>query len=93
MQKYKGRGYIQLTGKYNYKKAGDALGLDLVNKPELVEKPEIAAKVAVWYWQNRVQDRVDDFKNVKDVTKGINPGLKHLDQRQDKFKTFQVAMK
>ncbi len=91
--KYKGRGYIQLTGKYNYKRAGEALGLDLVNKPELVEKPEIAAKVAVWYWQQRVQPKVVDFKDVKDVTKPINPGLKHLDQRQDKFKSFQVAMK
>lgn len=91
--KYKGRGYIQLTGKYNYKKAGDALGLPLAEKPELVEKPEVAAKVAVWYWQNRVQDKVDNFKNVKDVTRGINPGMKHLDQRQDKFKSFQVAMK
>lgn len=91
--KYKGRGYIQLTGKYNYKKAGDALGLPLVEKPELVEKPDVAAQVAVWYWKNRVQDSVDSFKNVKDVTKGINPGLKHLDQRQDKFNTFQVAMR
>jgi predicted chitinase/FMN phosphatase YigB (HAD superfamily) len=91
--KYKGRGYIQLTGKYNYKKAGDALGFDLVNKPELVEKPEIAAKVAVWYWQNRVQPKVDNFKDVKDVTKPINPGLKHLDQRQEKHDKFMVAMK
>lgn len=91
--KYKGRGYIQLTGKYNYKKAGDALGLDLVAQPELVEKPEIAAKVAIWYWKERVKDRVDDFTDVKSVTKPINPGLKHLDQRADKFKTFQVALK
>lgn len=91
--KYKGRGYIQLTGKYNYKKAGDALGLDLVAHPELVEKPEIAAKVAIWYWKERVKDRVDDFTDVKSVTKPINPGLKHLDQRTDKFKSFQVALK
>jgi putative chitinase len=91
--KYKGRGYIQLTGKYNYKKAGDALGLDLVNKPELVEKPEVAAKVAVWYWQSRVQPKVDNFKDVKNVTKPINPGLKHLDQRQEKHDKFMVAMK
>lgn len=91
--KYKGRGYIQLTGKYNYKKAGQALGLDLVKDPQLVEKPEVAAKVAVWYWQERVRDKVGNFGNVKDVTKGINPGLKHLDQRKDKFNTFQVAMK
>jgi putative chitinase len=91
--KYKGRGYIQLTGKYNYNRAGEALGLDLVNKPELVEKPEVAAKVAVWYWQNRVANKVDNFKDTKAVTKKINPGLKHLDQRKEKQQAFQVAMK
>jgi len=91
--KYKGRGYIQITGKYNYKKAGEALGLDLVNKPELVEKPEVAAKVAVWYWKNRVAPKIDSFKDTKAVTKTINPGLKHLDKRQEKQKSFQLAMK
>lgn len=91
--KYKGRGYIQITGKYNYEQAGKALGLDLVNHPELVEKPEIAAKVAVWYWKNRVANKVDSFKDTQDVTKKINPGLKHLDQRKDKQKAFQIAMR
>lgn len=91
--KYKGRGYIQLTGRDNYKKAGAALGLPLEKHPELVEKPEIAAKVAVWYWKNRVAPNVDSFKDTKAVTKTINPGLKHLDQRADKLKSFQVAMK
>jgi predicted chitinase/5'(3')-deoxyribonucleotidase len=91
--KYKGRGYIQLTGRDNYKKAGAALGLPLEAKPELVEKPEVAAKVAVWYWKNRVAPKVDSFKDTKAVTKTINPGMKHLDQRADKLKSFQVAMK
>jgi predicted chitinase len=91
--KYKGRGYIQLTGRDNYKRAGQALGLPLEQKPELVEKPEIAAKVAVWYWKTRVANKVDSFKDTTDVTKKINPGLKHLDQRQDKQKAFQVAMR
>lgn len=92
-EKYKGRGYIQLTGKYNYAKAGEALGLDLVKNPQLVEKPEVAAKVAVWFWQNRVQPKVDDFGNTKAATKPINPGLKHLDQRKEKFQTFKTAMR
>ena len=91
--KYKGRGYIQLTGKYNYKRAGEALGLDLVNKPELVEKPEVAAKVAIWFWQLRVQPRVDDFYNTKSATRPINPGLKGLEDRKEKFQDFKTAMK
>jgi len=91
--KYKGRGYIQLTRRDNYKRAGQALGLPLEQQPELVEKPEIAAKVAVWYWNSRVASKVDNFKNTADVTKTINPGMKHLDQRKEKQQSFQVAMR
>jgi putative chitinase len=93
--KYAGRGYIQLTGKYNYAAASKAIYGDdrLVRDPSLVEKPEVAAKTSVWYWQNRVSNKVKNFDNVKDVTKGINPGMKHLDQRKDKFQDFKVAMR
>jgi putative chitinase len=90
--KYKGRGFIQLTGRYNYKKAGEALGLPLEKKPELVEKPEVAAKVAVWFWKNRVQPQVNNFADTTQATKPINPGLKHLDQRHEKFAATKVAM-
>jgi len=90
--RYKGRGYIQLTGRYNYKRAGEALGLPLELKPELVEKPEIAAQVAIWFWQNRVQPRVDDFGNTPQATKPINSGLKGLQDRKDKFQDFKTAM-
>lgn len=46
--KFAGRGYVQLTGRTNYAKAGKALGLDLIANPELVETPEIAARVLRW---------------------------------------------
>jgi predicted chitinase len=91
--RYKGRGYIQLTGRYNYKRAGQALGLPLEQKPELVEKPEVAAQVAIWFWQNRVQPKVDDFGNTPLATKPINSGLKGLQDRKDKFQDFKTAMK
>jgi putative chitinase len=91
--RYKGRGYIQLTGRYNYKRAGQALGLPLEAKPELVEKPEVAAQVAVWFWQSRVQPRVDDFYDTRAATKPINPGLKGLEDRKEKFQDFKTVMK
>jgi putative chitinase len=90
--KYKGRGFIQITGKANYAKAGQALGIDLVNNPELAAKPDVAAKVAVWYWQNRVQPRVQDFSDTRGVTKQINPGLKGLADRQSNFKDYQQQL-
>ena len=90
--KYKGRGFIQITGKANYAKAGQALGIDLVNNPELAARPDVAAKVAVWYWQSRVQPRVQDFSDTRGVTKQINPGLKGLEDRQSNFKGYQQQL-
>lgn len=87
--KYIGRGYLQLTGRWNYAAAGRALGLDLVNHPELVEKPEVAAKVALWFWQNRVQKRMahNDFSDTPEVTKPINRN-DAVDQRHSKYLGF-----
>lgn len=51
--KYSGKGYIQLTGKENYEAAGKALGLDLVNNPDLAKDPANAAKIALWFWKTR----------------------------------------
>ena len=47
-QLYAGRGYIQLTGRANYSKAGAALGVDLIGNPDLALDHDIAAKVMRW---------------------------------------------
>lgn len=85
---YKGRGFIQLTGRYNYAKAGQALGLPLEAHPELAARPDVAAKVALWFWNNRVATKVDNFADTKSATKPINPALKGLDKRVEKFKHY-----
>ena len=92
---YKGRGYIQLTGRENYKRAGQALGLPLEQQPKLAERPDIAAKIAVWYWQTRVKPFVQNFEDTRAVTKKINAGLAGLADRQENFKDYklQVAMR
>ncbi len=90
--RYHGRGYIQLTGRDNYKRAGQALGLPLEEQPELVERPDIAAKVAVWFWQNQVAPKVSNFNDTASVTKPINSGLKGLEDRHNKFASIMVLM-
>ena len=70
---YHGRGYIQLTHKYNYKEYGDKLGVDLVNNPELAMQGDIAAKIAVLYWNKNVRPTVNgDWDNVFLHSKAIN---------------------
>lgn len=51
---YYGRGPIQLSWNYNYKAAGDALGINLLANPYLVEQdPAVAMKTALWYWNTQ----------------------------------------
>ncbi|MCF3118711.1 chitinase [Streptomyces arenae] len=51
---YYGRGPIQLSWNFNYKAAGDALGIDLLNNPYLVEQnPAIAWQTGLWYWNTQ----------------------------------------
>ena len=91
--KYKGRGFLQITGRANYTQASKDLGIDLVNHPELAEKPDVAIKVSLWYWKTRVQPKITNFTNTKAVTKKVNGGTTALQQRVNLTKSFQVANK
>ncbi|MEW1929617.1 chitinase [Streptomyces sp. NPDC088360] len=52
--KYYGRGPIQLSWNFNYKAAGDALNIDLLNNPDLVQNdPAVAWKTGLWYWNTQ----------------------------------------
>jgi len=73
--KYRGRGLIQLTGANNYRAAGAALGLDLVNHPELVEQPETATLVAGWFWLSNGLNELADSGQFAKITRVINGGL------------------
>lgn len=46
-ERYRGRGAVQLTFKYNYERFGEALGKDLVKEPDLAARPDIAAEILV----------------------------------------------
>ncbi|CCK25895.1 endochitinase [Streptomyces davaonensis JCM 4913] len=51
---YYGRGPIQLSWNFNYKAAGDALGLDLLNNPWLVQNDaSVAWRTGLWYWNTQ----------------------------------------
>ena len=90
--RYAGRGYIQLTGKANYQKAGDELGIPLEKHPQLAERPDVAAQVALWYWHHRVTPKVSNFNNTKAVTKPINSHLNGLEDRHQKYLAFSELL-
>lgn len=67
--KYRGRGYIQLTGKANYQKYGDLIGVDLVNNPELANDPDVAKKImAVFYADKGKGKDLTDINTVTEIT-------------------------
>ncbi len=80
--KFKGRGLIQTTGRSNYQKAGDALGVDLIAQPELLADFELAARSAVWFWQSHGLNELADQDEFTLITHRINGGENGLAQRK-----------
>jgi len=80
--KYRGRGLIQVTGRANYAACGDALGMDLINQPELLEQPQYAAMSAAWFWSTRGLNTLADQGAFVAITRRINGGLTGQDDRQ-----------
>jgi putative chitinase len=80
-KKYKGRGPIQLTGRLNYRVAGQSLNLPLEDEPQLVANPEVGFLTSVWYWSaHKLNDKADKLDFVG-ITRAINGGLTHHDKR------------
>lgn len=86
--KYIGRGLIQVTGKENYTHCGEALGIDLVSNPQLLEEPRYAALSAGWFWNKKGLNALADegtSNSFEIMTKRINGGLLGLDDRKSKM--------
>lgn len=86
--KFRGRGYTQLTGRANYAAAGKALGVDLEKNPDMATDPAVAARIATWYWKNRVGSK-GASGDVASVTKRINGGMNGFADRNAKFSAYQ----
>jgi len=89
--KYRGAGYLQTTGKENYKKLGDFLGVDLLSNPELVATKYPLASAAFFFNNNglwSICDKGADDATVTAVTKRVNGGVIGLKHRLSEFKKF-----
>ena len=72
--RYRGRGLIQLTGRSNYRAAGEGLGLPLEAQPELLEQAEHAAQSAAWWWAQHGLNELADAGRFQDIGSIINTG-------------------
>ncbi len=80
--RFRGRGYIQLTGRANYRTYGQKIGVDLLKNPDLAKRPDIAARIALEYWKSRVNRSAAQQGDVVTVTRNINGGTNGLSDRR-----------
>lgn len=100
--RFHGRGYPQLTGRANYKRAGDKVGQDLIANPDLAKRPDISAQILVagmtegWFTTRKLPDdlprsgpaTLEQFKASRDIINGTDRALKIAEEAMD----FQTAL-
>ncbi len=86
--RYRGRGPIQITGRANYRKYGNLLGVDLERNPDLAATPQYAFSTAALYWKTNGLNELADVRDFITITRRINGGLNGL---QDRQKYYAVA--
>lgn len=79
--RYKGRGYLQITGKKNYTLLQAETGIKCVDHPEILEQPKYAILSALWYWKKNKLHAYADRDAFTDLTKRINGGTNGLSDR------------
>ncbi len=87
--RFRGSGWVQLTGHDNFYHFGKAMGEDFVMKPDLVRAPEYAAQSAGWFWSTHKCNQIAESGDWKALTKRINGGEIGL---ADRIKHTQHAM-
>ena len=90
--KFKGRGLIQITGRYNYRKLSWALFGDdrLLETPEILEEPSYAVESACWFWKTNNLNAHADKDNIVAITRRINGGLNGLSERKKYYDNLNM---
>ena len=87
--RFKGRGFVQLTGRDNYRRIGQKIGVDLVSDPERANEPKTAAKILAAFLASRETKIRAALKkgDLAAARKLVNGGSHGLDRFQQAFKT------
>jgi putative chitinase len=94
-KRFKGRGPIQITGRANYKRFGDLLGLDLVADPPRAAVPDVAFKIAGLFWSKKGLNELADLataESFREITRRINGGFNGLSDRQRFYEVARTVL-
>ena len=98
-QKYAGRGYVMITGYYNYKFAGEQLGIDLINNPDLALEPKYSAEILVrgskegWFTSKKLSDYINDKSKSYYQARRVINGLDKAQQIADIAVVMEKALR
>jgi putative chitinase len=70
--RYRGSGYIQLTGRANFRRIGDLVGINIEDDPDQARRPNTAAAVAFAFWDARHCSQLADVGDIEGITERIN---------------------
>jgi len=89
---FKGRGPIQITGRFNYHKYGGLLGIDLNANPALAATPDVAFATAGLYWKSNGLNELADAEQFVTITRRINGGTNGLADRQKYYEAAKTVL-
>ena len=94
--KFRGRGYLQITGKENYREFGKVIEVDLVNNPDLIAT-NYPLLSAAWFFKTRglitMSDKGPGVDVITSITLRVNGGKNGLDDRIQRFNKIYQAIK
>lgn len=91
--KFRGRGFIQLTGKRNYRLCGTDLGINLLEDPDYLSRSPIGAiESALWFWQRNNLNSFADRDDLKGQTFVINGGYNGLNERLEYYERAKSVL-
>ena len=88
--KYRGRGFIQITGKINYFQLANDTDLDCLKNPDLLLQEANAMISALWFWNKAGLNKLADKNDIKGITKRINGGYNGLEHRTELLKKYLI---
>ena len=91
--KYRGRGFIQITGKENYFHLQVDTDLPLLKNPDLLLEEANAMLSACWFWKKKGLNALADKDLIKAITKRINGGYNGIEHRKELLTKWKKELK
>jgi putative chitinase len=91
-RRYRGRGPFPLIGRTRYRAAGRALGIDLEKHPSRAADPDVAFRVAAWFWRGNGLNQMADVGNLSAISRVLSPSLQKASELDTRYRRAMAAL-